>query len=314
MPRAIPAGLLSAIQSGATSLCNLINITDALGNTLALTDHIQDVIFSAVTHLARPGMKISLMKTSGNMEIDNYEIEGYFVPGIVTMSDLLKGRFTGARVRRYIVNYDDLADGYLQIGDGNVSRVEVADNAFRVQVLGKMWRLSQPVGRTVTKRCDVETLGDARCQFNLDTTSTYGTPFKQNLTVSTVVNAITFRVSSGYDIDTGGSDFFQNGRVTWLTGDNAGYTQQIASQEVISGLQFTLRTQPGADVDVGDTFTAIAGCDRTTTDCRYKFTNGAQPSGNLVNYRGFPGLIGTDIFLTAAKIKAIDDAGGRTPF
>jgi hypothetical protein len=65
---------------------------------------------------------------------------------------------------------------------------------------------------------------------------------------------------------------------------------------------------------MGDTFTATAGCDRTATDCQFKFRNTAQPNGNLVNYRGFPGLIGTDIYLTAAKIKAIDDAGGRTPF
>jgi uncharacterized phage protein (TIGR02218 family) len=133
--------------------------------------------------------------------------------------------------------------------------------------------------------------------------------------VSAVTNAITFN-ATGYNINTGGSPFFQNGRVTWLTGDNAGYTQQIASQEVLLGpvLALTLRTQPGADIDMGDTFTATAGCDRTATDCQFKFRNTAQPNGNLVNYRGFPGLIGTDIYLTAAKIKAIDDAGGRTPF
>src|SRR4249920_449637 len=212
MPRTVPSGLLSAIQSGATSLCNLINITDAIGGTLALTDHIQDLTVSSVTYLARPGMRVSLMKTSGNMEIDNYEIEGYFVTGVVTMADLLKGRFTGARVRRYIVNYDNLSAGVLQIGDGNVSRVEVADNAFKVQVLGKMWRLSQPVGRTVAKRCDVETLGDARCQFNVASTATYGTPFTQTLTVSAVYDAITIGVT-GANITTGGSDFFKGGRV-----------------------------------------------------------------------------------------------------
>jgi len=315
MPRTVPSGLLSAIQSGATSLCNLINITDAIGGTLALTDHIQDLSISSVTYLARPGMRVSLMKCSGNMEIDNYEIEGYFVTGVVTMADLLKGRFTGARVRRYIVNYDDLADGVLQIGDGNVSRVEVSDNAFKVQVLGKMWRLSQPVGRTVTKRCDVETLGDSRCQFNLNT-SQYpsGPAFKQNLTVSSVIDALTFTASGASGGGTG-SDWFKNGRVTWLTGDNAGYTQQIAEYTInIGDDEFVLRTQPGADIDIGDTLTATAGCDRTTSDCRYKFTNSSQTTGNMVNYRGFPGLIGTDIYLTAAKIKAIDDAGGRVPF
>ena len=316
MPRTVPAGLLSAIQSGATSLCNLINITDAIGGTLALTDHIQDLSVSSVTYLARPGMRVSLMKCSGNMEIDNYEIEGYFVTGVVTMADLLKGRFTGARVRRYIVNYDDLGDGVLQIGDGNVSRVEVSDNAFKVQVLGKMWRLSQPVGRTVTKRCDVETLGDSRCQFNLNTThATTGIAFKQNLTVAAVTNALTFQASGFTGTPPSfGSEWYQNGRVLWLTGDNAGYTQQIASVEHSFGLFLTLRTQPGADIDAGDTFTATAGCDRSTTDCRNKFQNSSQPNGNMVNYRGFPGLIGTDIYLTAAKIKAIDDAGGRLPF
>lgn len=313
MPRTVPAGLATAIQSGATSLCNLIRITDAIGGTLALTDHIQDLSVSSVTYLARPGMKVSLMKTSGNMEIDNYEIEGYFVTGVVTMADLLKGRFTGARVRRYIVNYDDLTDGVLQIGDGNVSRVEVADNAFKVQVLGKMWRLSQPVGRTVTKRCDVETLGDTRCQFNLNTTHhTLGYAFKQNLTVSAVLDAITFTASGITGTTT---DWFKNGRVLWLTGDNAGYTQQIAEYTInIGDDEFVLRTQPGADISIGDTLTATAGCDRTTGDCHGKFTNSSQPNGNLVNFRGFPGLIGTDLYLTAPKIKAIDDAGGRVPY
>lgn len=314
MPRSVPSGLLTHIAANGTSLCNLINVTDALGATLALTDHTENITVSSVTYVSRPGVQVSVLKTQGNMEIDNYEITGFFITGVVTLADVLKGRFTGARVRRYIVNYDSPSSGVLQIGDGNISRVEVRDNQFTCQVLGKMWRLSQPVGRLTTKHCDVIDFGGDRCFFDLNTTHyTTGTAFKQNLTVSGVTNAITFNVSgASTSAPAQASPWFEGGKVLWLTGNNAGYTQHIAAQVSSGGLQFVLRTQPGADIQVGDTLTATAGCDRTTADCRYKAQNSSQPNGNMVNFRGQPGLIGEDMFLTASKIKAIDDAGGRT--
>jgi len=62
--------------------------------------------------------------------------------------------------------------------------------------------------------------------------------------------------------------------------------------------------QPGADIQIGDTFTATAGCDRFATTCQNKFRNASQPNGNLVNFRGYPDLAGALIYKAADGIIA----------
>jgi uncharacterized phage protein (TIGR02218 family) len=304
MPRNIPAALATHIALGGTSLCELIKVTPTVGSVLAFTNHIQNLTVDGQLYLARPGMRVSEVKSGLRMEIDTSQAQGFFQSGVITLADILKGKFRDATFERRFANYDSPGDGGYTYQSGQIGRVDVADNSFSVELRGLIQKLSQPVGRVTSRMCDVQRVGDSRCKFNLATTHyTAGTPFTQNLTVSAVSSANVFTVAAGYNIAYS-STWFDSGYLTWTSGNNSGYTAEIGVAQVVSGLEFTLIMQPGGDIAAGDTFTATAGCDRVHTTCQNKFRNASQPNGNLVNFRGYPDLAGAIIYKAADGIIA----------
>ena len=76
------------------------------------------------------------------------------------------------------------------------------------------------------------------------------------------------------------------GKVTWLTGDNAGAAQEIKAADASGNI--TLWEEPASAMQAGDTFTIQAGCQkRRTNDCVTLFDNAK-------NFRGFDTIPGTD--------------------
>ncbi len=55
----------------------------------------------------------------------------------------------------------------------------------------------------------------------------------------------------------------------------------------------TLVLPMGSSVQVGDTFTIVAGCDKSRETCASKFNN-------ILNFRGFPDVPGVDKLLSTA--------------
>ena len=78
--------------------------------------------------------------------------------------------------------------------------------------------------------------------------------------------------------------YFTYGKVTWLTGGNAGYKMDV--RKFSPGL-VTLALPMTHDITVGDTFSIVAGCDDTLTTCKTRYNN-------FVNFRGEPYLPGND--------------------
>lgn len=298
MPRTIPAGLATHIALGATSLCELIKITPTVGAVLAFTNHVSNLTVDGTLYLARPGMRVSQVKAGLKMEIDTSQAQGFFMSGVVTLADVLKGKFREATFERRFANYDSPGDGGYTFQTGSIGRVEIADNAFSVELRGLMQKLSQPVGRVVSRMCDVRRVGDERCKFNLASSHPDGTPYTQSLVVSAVWDAIRFDVASGYNV-TYSDDWFAAGYLLWTgAAANSGYYADIATTSVIGGaLEFRLLLEPGASIQIGDTFTAYAGCDRMKDTCRAKFNN-------LLNFRGYPDLAGANIYKAADGIIA----------
>ncbi|WP_439891607.1 DUF2163 domain-containing protein [Ralstonia sp. 25C] len=81
--------------------------------------------------------------------------------------------------------------------------------------------------------------------------------------------------------------YFAYGTVTFLTGANAGYSTEVKSFApgvVTVALPFPF------PVSAGDTYTIVAGCDRTFGTCKTRFNN-------VVNFRGEPYVPGADTTL-----------------
>ena len=80
------------------------------------------------------------------------------------------------------------------------------------------------------------------------------------------------------------SEYFQNGVVTWLTGANVGLSMEVKLYRI--GYLELFQPMPYAVV-VGDTYTAVAGCDGQFVTCKTRFNN-------HINFRGEPWVPGMD--------------------
>jgi hypothetical protein len=100
--------------------------------------------------------------------------------------------------------------------------------------------------------------------------------------------------SGGVVTPLGGSStgYFTYGIITWLTGDNAGSSMEIAAY--VPG-QLTLALPMPNAVQIGDTYSIVAGCDKFLPTCRDKF------GGNVVNYDGEYYLTGNDRLVNVGK-------------
>jgi len=112
------------------------------------------------------------------------------------------------------------------------------------------------------------------------------------------VTVVTSDYSFQTDITGYAAEWFTYGVLTWVTGNNSGYTNDIKQSQVTNG-QMILRQKPPYPISVGDTFTVTAGCNHIlkmpgdvkgspyTGDCRVKFNN-------VINYGGEPELPNID--------------------
>jgi len=121
--------------------------------------------------------------------------------------------------------------------------------------------------------------------------------FNQDLTPQTcIVSDVT---SAGLDARrtfevTGGmmdADYANYGKLTWLTGDNAGLQSEIRDwTPAYPDSVVELQLRSAFTIKVGDTFTMTAGCNKLKGTCVNKFLN-------LNNFGGFPFIPGTDKLL-----------------
>lgn len=81
--------------------------------------------------------------------------------------------------------------------------------------------------------------------------------------------------------------YFSYGLVTWLTGTNAGYKMDV--RQFSPGL-VTLALPMPNPITVGDTYSIVAGCDKTAATCQGRYSN-------FINFRGEPFIPGTDAIL-----------------
>ncbi|CAJ3065672.1 Uncharacterized conserved protein [Burkholderia pseudomallei] len=82
--------------------------------------------------------------------------------------------------------------------------------------------------------------------------------------------------------------YFAYGKVTWLTGQNAGFSMEVKS--FAPGV-VTLAMAMPYPIAVGDTYTITAGCDKTIGTCSARYNN-------ILHFRGEPYIPGPDILLS----------------
>lgn len=289
--RALDPDLQTHLNSGATTLATCWRITRRDGAVLGFTDHDRALAFDGTDFLPDSGASGSALSSSADLAVDNADIEGALSASALSGADLAAGRYDGADVEVFRVNWA-VPDQRVLLKKGVIGEVTRAGNAFKAELRGLSHHLDQPVGRVYQRLCDVN-VGSAKCGVDLDDPA-----FKTSGAVTALRDAQSFS-ASGFSAFA--DAWFAHGLLTWETGANAGLSAHVKTQTATGAISLWLPA--GAAIQIGDTFTVTAGCDKRFATCRAKFSN-------AVNFRGFHLMPGND-FAISYPLKSDKNDGGK---
>jgi uncharacterized phage protein (TIGR02218 family) len=287
--RTLSAGIAAHLADSANKRVSMLRLDLADETTLALTDHDYNLPFDlgdgSVTYLAGTGILPSDVSLSTGFDADDIEVAGPIVEGgslaggEVAKAAILGGRFDDAVARFFQVNWDDLAGGAIKLLKGRVALAEVQGSQFKLTIHSEIGRFAQEVGRTITGYCDAD-FGDTRCG---------ASPVTDAVTVTAVTSDRSFTVSNP---NARADDFFNRGAVSFTSGALSG-TRAVEVFDWTVGGVVSLWVGLAEPPEVGDTLNIRQGCYDPTTD-ESKTRAACMFFDNIVNFRGFPDVPGSD--------------------
>lgn len=275
--RTVPAGLLTHLQGEALSLAQCVRLERRDATVLGFSTCNVDLEIDGVTYAAQSSLTASGQVESIGTGVNNMEAVGLLSSDLVTEEDLLAGRYDGAAIEVFLVNWADLSDGTVVLFSGWIGNVELREGQFVAEIRSKAQKLSQQIGQLTSALCRVERFGDSRCKLTAASyqfsRTVYSVPDNRNMV---------------FDADTHATGYYDCGLVTFTSGANDGIAKEVKLHTLSSGRAvIELQEEFPFDVEVGDTATLEAGCDRRLETCRDKFSN-------VENFRGEPHIPGTD--------------------
>lgn len=244
---------------------------------IAFTTWPQNITFDGIPFLADDSFDPSAVKTSSNLGVDNLDADGLVAdagsPG-VTLEDIRVGRLDDAELRVGAVNPDDLTMGKMWWRRGWLGTLSRRKIDYTGLLQGMMSLLQLNTGELYSKACRYD-LYSIRCTLS-------PTSFTITSTVTGVTDLRIFQDSSRTEAD----DHFTFERIVWLTGNNTGLSMEVVTYTLATG-EFSLFQKMPNTIQVGDSFTARAGCDKSLDICRDKFDN-------VINFGGQWHLPGQD--------------------
>lgn len=295
--RAVPPGLAAHLAGDATTLCHCWRVTRRDGAVLGFTDHDRSLVFDGLAFAAGSGFEASATEEESGLAPHGGDVRGGFSSEAISDADLAAGRYDGARVEVFRVNWANPADRLLlkvQI-IGEVSRT---GTDFTADLRPLAHLLAQPQGRTYGRSCSAA-LGDGACGLALAdgvhrATGTIGAaPSESRIALAGI---------AGFP-----AGVFARGVAEFLSGALKGTAVDIAADGREQGLAVIDLWLPlPALPALGDSVRLTMGCDKTFATCRSRFGNGA-------NFQGFPHLPGPDFTYSYADRDTVHDGGALFP-
>ncbi|WP_198665109.1 DUF2163 domain-containing protein [Tropicimonas sp. IMCC34011] len=287
--------LAARMKAGASTVCRAWAIVRGDGVTLGFTDHDQPLEFGGTVFRADAGLSARAVAQSTGLSVDNTEAAGLLSADAITEEDILAGRYDGAEVTEWLVDWTDPAARTVVFA-GNLGEVVRDGGAFRADLRGRTETLNRPTGRIYQTGC-AAVLGDASCGVDLDAP---GLSVEAEITVVEAGRIFWIAGAEGH-----ARRWFERGRAQILSGRAAGLIGAIKEDRAEGILRrIELWEEIRAEVSPGDRLRVEAGCDKRDTTCIGKFDN-------FVNYRGFPHVPGEDWLTSYPKRKGGNHGGSR---
>ncbi|MDK3072952.1 DUF2163 domain-containing protein [Sedimentitalea sp. JM2-8] len=281
------------VSTGLTTLCRCWAITRKDGVQIGFTDHDLPLFFENIAFKADTGLSALALQQSTGLSIDNTEVLGALSDAAVRETDIVAGRFDGAEVRSWLVNWEDVSIRKLQFR-GSIGELRRGGGAFHAELRGLTEELNKPIGRIYQRPCTA-VLGDSSCGFDLDSDGYF-----LERGAELVEDARIFRWKSLSDFEPG---WFARGRLSVKSGEAAGLWGVIKSDRFEGDLRVIELWEPiRANVAANDLLRLDAGCDKRMETCRLKFAN-------FVNFQGFPDIPSEDWVMAVPKQSGRNSGG-----
>ena len=283
--------LIAHLKGKLTNVCRCWKISCNDGTVLGFTDHDCDLNFEGLTFRADSGLTASALAQGSGLAVDNTEAMGVLDSEVLTERDIAGGRFDGAEVVTWLVNWAETTQRMIQFR-GSIGEITRSGGVFRAELRGLSDALNQARGRVFQKPCSA-VLGDVRC--GVDLTLPAFSAIGKIVSVDGV-SSVKISVEGDYP-----DRWFERGRLTLGSGGALGIKRDDPVGELRKlGFPEGLQHPP----EIGSPVRLIAGCDRRIETCRVKFDN-------IVNFQGFPDIPGEDWLTTFPKSGQKHDGGSR---
>jgi uncharacterized phage protein (TIGR02218 family) len=284
--KAIPAALQAHYDSGATSVAYAILIQREDGQLMGFTGHDRPLVMdlspwdsaswdlaaeTAFEFDAAHGLDVSNITTTAGFNVDNLELTTLDDGDPFDRDDVQAGRWRNAKFRIFRYRWDvttTIDNDVETLIRGTFGEITLNDLTITIELRGITQKLQQPVGIVSQQTCRARYGEQGLGKCNKDVSAEVFA-----LTVTAVGDKQTFTASAAVQAD----DYFGEGIVTWVIGNNAGVAQKVRA---FAGGVFTLVLPMVLNIQVGDTFTALRGCRKRLSDCVAR--------ANAVNFQGEP--------------------------
>ncbi len=269
------------------ALC--IKIVRRDGTMLRFTDHNTKLTLNSEVYTPVGSMSVSATQKSDSFRGQNIDYVGVINSAAISSDALREGRYRGAVVYEYIVDWRYPWLGPIRSTKYFLSDVKFNGESWEGTLGGLTLFLESPFGEYYTRNCRYD-LGDSGCKINLASLTA------NNVGVLSVASSRSaFTASDG--LFTGKAlNYWQFGTIQWTVGGNVGFYSEVYSSTAASGssINFVLFDDVPVDIQIGDQFTLTPGCDKTAATCKTKFSN-------MVNYGGFHFIPGLDASLQSPQ-------------
>lgn len=262
MPQA--ADVEGLLGRGTTQFILLAKVTataDRGGDILRVALHTRDIEFETETYKAVP-FKVSEAQVVSGTRVNNATFQTMLADAFNRMN-LKGGKWQGATVEIVVVDYEEIGEGYVRKQRGRFGEARVKGREATIEYRGLTHLINQPIGDKYSILCRYD-LGDAKCTKDL-------TAFTHAGTVSSITNQQKFVISVNQ-----ANGYFKPGKIVWTSGNNSGLSMEVVDNV---GTTITLFQPMVEEIEVGDGFNIIAGCDKKLSTCHTKFDNGINHGG-----------------------------------
>lgn len=251
-----------------------LKITRTDGQVFAFTEGDVDAVIGGITYSADQGLVITDIESAEGLAVGNLQLTTLDDGSLFTTADVAGRIWENAAW--LIFAYDWAAPDAEQepILSGTLGEIERRRGTLVIELNDIRQYLQQAVGNVSTKTCRARFAdhpspnGNNRCLLS-------AAAWTVSATVTAVADARRQFTAAAL---TQADDWFAEGMVTWTTGNLAGQSGKVKAFSV--GGVVTLLLPTIQAIQVGDTFTILAGCrKRLDEDCATKF-------GNTLNFRG----------------------------